>query len=1190
MATMISGLGGTSGFGENSFKTTSGLTGNLDDVSVNVNLTSVFGASGVNVFGTNYTSVYVNSNGLLTFGTANVSYTPGGLSALGYPSIAPFWTDIDITKGGDIFWDLDPATGKVTITWSNVAAYSGAGTDSFQVILSNDGSGQMGVEFIYQNIGFTNGYAGDATAGISNGTGTQALLEGSNNAAFLSTYANNDFDVSQPTGVYAMHFSASGAALYGDGIVDGSSGGDLIDSSYAGDLQGDRVDNNDAVGYNGTTGNDDYIRAGHGNDTVNSGAGNDQVYGGTGNDVVDAGAGNDSVDGGSGNDSLVGGLGNDTLVGGTATTGTTYTPSYTEVTTASQSVAGTSTRANFTVTTVSNENNLTFATNGTLTGYNLGNGDANEAHTHTASSQISGGRVLFNGINSSETLTIAIDGVTINLNTAISSGLVTFDGAGVYTIDAAGRIVRIGGGNSSTTVGTLTVNQPYTTMVLTSAGSTNNGTFYEYYVNTQPLNVAAEAGGNDTLVGGDGNDSLLGGDGNDSLTGDAGNDSLYGGTGNDTLSGGANDDILAGGDGNDSLLGGDGSDTLEGGLGNDILSGEVGNDSLLGEDGNDTLYGGVGADTLSGGNNDDILYGGDGSDLLNGDAGNDLLYGDQAGETGNDSLYGGDGNDTLYGGAADDLLSGGANDDVLYGGDGNDSLLGGDGTDTLAGGLGNDTLLGEVGNDSLSGDDGNDTLYGGVGTDTLGGGNNDDILYGGDGSDLLNGDAGNDVLYGDLAGETGNDSLVGGSGNDQLYGGAGTDSMSGSEGDDTLTGGAGADSLFGDAGMDYADYSASGAGVTVDLVAGTGLGGDAQGDVLTGIDGLFGSDFNDILLGFDGEDTNPGSAYTNIFYGGLGNDSLDGRGGSDKLYGGNDDDTISGGAGNDLIDGGSGNDVLYGGIGADTFSGGAGNDTIFADLNSANDVVEGGENLDDRDVLDLGAWGWGLTNVIYDPFNSENGTVEFLDGSGAVISTMAFSNIEKVIPCFTPGVMISTDHGEVAVETLQVGDMVLTRDHGMRPVRWIGSRKLGLGNLIVKPDLRPVRIGQGALGHGLPLRDTLVSPQHRMLIESGASEMLFGEAEVLVAAKELTRLDGVAQVLTPGVTYIHVMFDRHEIVCANGSWTESFQPASRMVDQMDEAQYSEIMSIFPDLADQEQAFPAARMTLKAHEARVLLSV
>ena len=127
--------------------------------------------------------------------------------------------------------------------------------------------------------------------------------------------------------------------------------------------------------------------------------------------------------------------------------------------------------------------------------------------------------------------------------------------------------------------------------------------------------------------------------------------------------------------------------------------------------------------------------------------------------------------------------------------------------------------------------------------------------------------------------------------------------------------------------MDVVDYSASGAGVSVDLSTNTVSGGDAANDTITGgIDGIIGSDWNDTLIGFDGQ----GADYTNVFYGGDGDDLLDGRGGDDSLFGGDGNDTIIGGTGADLIDGGAGDDVIHVGAG-DMVFGGAGNDTFLLD-------------------------------------------------------------------------------------------------------------------------------------------------------------------------------------------------------------------------------------------------------------------
>lgn len=514
------------------------------------------------------------------------------------------------------------------------------------------------------------------------------------------------------------------------------------------------------------------------------------------------------------------------------------------------------------------------------------------------------------------------------------------------------------------------------------------------------------------------------------------------------------------------------------------------------------------------------------------------------------------------------------NDAGLAGSSGNDDYIrAGAGNDTVLSGLGNDSVYAGTGNDSVDGGDGNDTLYGEDGDDTLIGAAGNDQIRGGIGNDSLYGGADADTLYGD----DGSDRLFGGTGADQLYGGTG---------DDTLQGGDGADLLSASSGMDYADYSDSGSGVSIDLSTGLGSGGTAAGDTLSGIDGIIGSGYNDTLVGFDGQGSDAGNFYTNIFYGAAGNDSLDGRGGDDVLYGGADDDTVLGGDGADSLYGGTGNDTLSGGAGADVLDGGADRD-VFTDLTDG-DIIVGGGTGDDADVLDLTSWGKDHTNIIFDPDNPENGVVQFLDDFGNVIGSMSFTDIEQVVPCFTAGTKILCEDGEVLVEDLVPGKAVLTRDNGWQVIRWLGRRRIAEADLLVQPSFRPVLISQGALGDGLPDRDMMVSPQHRMLVTGTRAEMLFGEREVLVAALHLVGMPGITRASPPGVTYFHLLFDQHEIIRADGCWTESFQPGDLTLAGMDDAQRNEILALFPDLQAPASRYMAARRSLRAHEARVLL--
>ena len=164
------------------------------------------------------------------------------------------------------------------------------------------------------------------------------------------------------------------------------------------------------------------------------------------------------------------------------------------------------------------------------------------------------------------------------------------------------------------------------------------------------------------------------------------------------------------------------------------------------------------------------------------------------------------------------------------------------------------------------------------------------------GDDTVDGLTSDDVI--DALG--GNDTVNGNAGADTLNGGEGDDILNGGEGDDTLDGGPGADMLDGGPGSDTASYQNSGVGILVRLHAAHAVKyGDAEGDTLTGIEHIVGSNHNDVLAG-DGED--------NLLDGGDGDDVLYGgpAGGDDMMYGGNGDDRIFGGKGNDMLTGGEG--------------------------------------------------------------------------------------------------------------------------------------------------------------------------------------------------------------------------------------------------------------------------------------------
>lgn len=362
---------------------------------------------------------------------------------------------------------------------------------------------------------------------------------------------------------------------------------------------------------------------------------------------------------------------------------------------------------------------------------------------------------------------------------------------------------------------------------------------------------------------------------------------------------------------------------------------------------------------------------------------------------GNDKIVLGRGSDYADGGLGNDSVEGGSDNDTLLGADGDDELRGGPGNDRLIGGAGADRMIGNAGFDIVDYTNAaNSVVLLLDATDSFG------IL--GDYADLPAGGAAGeaagdrvqeiekvvatkfaDKIYGaawpwsvtvhlgagddqfDTKQETAHVDLVyGEAGNDVIFAGAGDDHLNGGEGDDDLVGEAGRDTLVGGPGSDTVFYPNSPSGVTIPLskvdsfgiggIRGTaglrvGRGSDAEGDSYDGIENAVGSDFDDLIFGYDGGSVVELKAGNDVFDNNgilnIANDRVTGDDGDDRVFGGGGDDTLEGGgAGNDIISGEDGNDQMYGGIGNDQIYGWADDDLMFGQ--DGDDVLDGGRGND----------------------------------------------------------------------------------------------------------------------------------------------------------------------------------------------------------------------------------------------------
>ena len=565
-------------------------------------------------------------------------------------------------------------------------------------------------------------------------------------------------------------------------------------------------------------------------------------------------------------------------------------------------------------------------------------------------------------------------------------------------------------------------------------------------------------------------------------------------------------------------------------------------------------------------------------------------------DAGNDTLDGGAGNDTIYGDGGNDSLSGGADNDSLSGGSGDDRIEGGTGHDTIAGGTGNDAMSG--GDDAdlfvMEDDFGADKIAGGEG-----GKDYDvvtfDALSKGVSFTYTGAEAGtategpNSVSFTEiekLVLTNSSDYVDASIGGVAVDTGAGDDTIKVGDGAYNIDAGTGDDRIIREAGTTADDAnSVIDAGDGIDTyVAGSGLGADHTVDLAASRLDHAGNDRGDLLnfenvalensaasVKGDSKDNTITARGTqdNSLSGGDGNDSIDGGGGNDNLHGDAGRDTLIGGDGNDTLDGGQDDDQLTGGDGDDVFVYSGGHDTI-TDFNAGNTGPLDDDDTTNNDFIDLSGYYDKIfdlradyeDNGILDQSNFETTDYtynsKFEDGSLKFIGVQAqhFTYDNTGVVCFGKGTAIRTPRGDVLVEDLRVGDLVTTMDNGPQKIRWINTRSYDAEQMQKGSHLHPVLIKRGTFGAE---RDLLVSQQHGVLV--GQSGDSFARAKHLADAAKGVRIAKGKKT----VTYVHLMFDDHQVIFAENVPSESFYPGPMALTQMSKPHRAAFSKVLPAL-------------------------
>jgi hypothetical protein len=294
---------------------------------------------------------------------------------------------------------------------------------------------------------------------------------------------------------------------------------------------------------------------------------------------------------------------------------------------------------------------------------------------------------------------------------------------------------------------------------------------------------------------------------------------------------------------------------------------------------------------------------------------------------------------------------------------------------------------------------------------------------------------------------------------------------------------------------------------------------------------------NDTLYGWTGDDTVDG---------GVGNDSILGNGGNDSLSGDAGDDTLLGGEGADTISGGDGDDTITGGGGQDVIIGGRGSDVLSAGNSSTSDTFvlrdgDGSDTILDFDPAEPDVLAFNMAEIrTYQDFQNrlsqdgddtivtyDNGqTTRLVDVDLLDLGPQNFSANAGAV-CLHADTLVNTPNGWTPVQDLVAGDVVVTSDAGAERIVATCAQRMRFPNRLDRG--KPVLIKKGSFGPMRPIRDCIVSPQHRIALRAVSG------ATVLIAAAKLCGRPGVRRTYgRDKVQYHNILLARHAVILAEG--------------------------------------------------------